>query len=347
MFIDFSAFDFEKLKNKYQHDVYYAKVLDFLDKYYHSDHFHSHTSGSTGEPKLLEISNIQANESAKLSNQYFGINADTHFLLCLDIRYIGSKLMLIRAKNAQAKITIIEPSLTFYNSLLGQRFDFISLTPLHVIHILDHNPDYFQSISICLIGSSGVTADLSKRILGLKGITQFFESYAMTETISHFALKNISKREPYFKLLPGFEVSINENHCLEIYHPSIVPIKILTTDIVEILEKNELNYIGRSDNIININGLKLNPETLENEWSEFIPYRFIVAGEPEDTLGQRLILIFNSSQMIDKNTIFQLFTKAQVSKKLIPSEIFKCDKWTETDSLKPKRKEIYANRVDF
>jgi o-succinylbenzoate---CoA ligase len=345
MFIDFSTLDFEKLKSVYADEVYYSQVILFLDTYLYSDGFKSQTSGSTGEPKYLEISNLQAEESARISNAYFKIDLTTHFLLCLDIRYIGSKLMLIRAKIAGAKITILPPSLKFYEFIVTEKYDFISLTPLHVIHILDHCPDFFQQIKTCLIGSSGVSPNLESRLRAIEAKAQFYESYAMTETVSHFALRNISAHETCFTILTDFQISINDDSCLEIYHPIIVLNKITTTDIVELISPTQLKYIGRQDNIININGLKINPETLENEWSEFLDFKFIVAGEPENSLGQQLIIILKDKINLTLNEIHSFLESAGISHKYFPKVLYFSTDWVMTESLKPKRKEIFLNRI--
>lgn len=344
MFIDFAELDFEKLKSDYQQDEYFAKVLDFLQTYLYTNSFVSYTSGSTGEPKALAIEKSRAEESARLSNQYFNIKSETKFLLCLDIRFIGSKLMLIRANLAKAKVEIVKPSLKFYESVLDQKIDFISLTPIHVQHILDHNPHYFQNITTCLIGSSGVSLVLENRLKNLNTTTQFFESFAMTETISHFALRNISKGETEFTILSGFEISINQEHCLEIKHDIIIPEKIVTNDIVEISSPNTLIYKGRKDNVINSSGLKINPEALENEWTQYFDFKFILAGEPENTLGQQLIMIVSDPENYTKEMIFDKLNNANIPHRFIPKEIYSCIPWIETESLKPRRKEIFEKR---
>lgn len=343
MYIDFAELDFEKLKSEHQRDEYYSKVIDFLESYLFSDSFISYTSGSTGEPKALTIEKLSAEESARLSNLYFNISNQTQFLLCLDIRFIGSKLMLVRANLAKAKVTILKPSLKFYTSILDQKFDFISLTPLHVKNILEHNPFYFQKIATCLIGSSGVSFELENQLKNLDSQTKFYESFAMTETISHFALRNISSNETEFTVLSGFEISINEENCLEIYHPIILPKKISTNDIVEITSHTTLKYIGRRDNVINSSGLKIYPEILENEWGQYFDFKFIIAGEPEYTLGQQLIMII-SSPFVSKELIYKKLEDVKIPHRYLPKEIYYCNPWHETESLKPKRKEIFANR---
>lgn len=345
MYIDFENLDFDLLKTKFSNDEYYSRVIDFLEKYLFQDYFVSHTSGSTGIPKELRIDKNRANESARLSNQYFEINNLCHLLLCLDIRFIGSKLMLVRAHLAKAKVKILKPSLQFYKEVVNEDFDFISLTPLHVSRILEETPKFFSRIKKCLIGSSAVSFELEKRLKLLETHTIFYESYAMTETISHFALRNISLGETSFATLSGFEISMTEEDCLEIYHPTIIPEKIKTNDVVAILDDKHLVYKGRKDNVINSGGIKINPESIESEWSQFLPFEFILAGIPENTLGQQLIMIVKTPATISKSEIYQRLKEREIPSRMQPKEIWICTDWIQTESLKPKRKEIFDNRI--
>lgn len=113
MFLDFEHLNLRTLRENYGQDAYFSSVLDFVASFLVSDSFISYTSGSTGDPKELEIDMGRAIASAHLSNSYFNITYHTHFVLCLDIKYIGSKMLLIRAYKAGAKLEVLRPSLNF------------------------------------------------------------------------------------------------------------------------------------------------------------------------------------------------------------------------------------------
>ena len=345
MYLDFENLNLDTIECEFQDDSYLNSVIDFLRTFLNNDSFISYTSGSTGEPKLLIISKERALESARLSNDFFGINNSTHFLHCLDIKFIGSKMMLLRAYLAGAKVEVVKPSLEFFRDSKLDVIDFISLTPLHIHKILDTTPQFFQKVEICLIGGSSVSLQLEKQIISGNFKTKFYESFAMTETFSHFALRDISGKQNYFKLLQGFEISINENQCLEVYHKNILPEKIITNDIVELGSNSTFSFKGRLDNVINSGGLKVNPETLEKEWSTFLPFKFIIASEPNTIYNQAIIMVINENNILCKNEILNLLIQNEVPSRWHPKAIYYSQTWIETSSHKPVRSEILKNKI--
>lgn len=344
MLVNFSQLDLDDLYKEYSSDSYYEKVIAFVKLISAGQDFKSQTSGSTGEPKLIEITYLKALESARISNNYFQISPNTKFAMCLDIRYIGAKMLLFRALIAKASVKVVYPDLNFYHHLDSESIDFISLTPLHVADILEKCPHFFHKVHTCLIGASGVSIQLEQAILEQKYDTVFYESFAMTETISHFAIRNISQRQSYFQLLEGFSISRDSNNCLEIGHPKILPEKMKTNDIIEIVEANkQFIFKGRYDHIINTNGIKLSPEALEKEWGLFLNFKFIIASEPDPILNQKIILICNTNNLC-ANEIRDLLLANNVPSKFLPKAFYYTQIWAETDTLKPIRTKIMETR---
>lgn len=340
MYLDFSKIDLNTWLEEFGSDPYFNTVLCFLQDFIGGTNFSTFTSGSTGEPKRIEIDTIKAVASARLSNAFFHIDSTTQFLLCLDIQFIGAKMLLIRAWLAKAKVEVVKPSLEFYKYCVGENFDFVSLTPLHVYKILENSPSFFKRVHTCLLGGSSVHPSLENDLKYQNNKTQFYESFAMTETLSHFALRNINSNQTYFQLLDGFEISTDADACLEVFHPIILPETIRTNDLVEILPDRRFRYIGRRDNVINSAGLKISPEQLEKEWSLFLPVKFIVAGEPHSIFQQQIILIVADSSTVNREYIIQCLEKNAVPARWRPKEIYYSASWQETASLKPIRSEI-------
>lgn len=345
MYLDFENLDLTCLEKKFSEDIYFSSILEFLRSFIETDSFVSYTSGSTAPPKSLVIDKCRALESARLSNDFFGVTNNTHFIHCLDNKYIGSKMMLVRAYIAKAKVEIVKPSLDFYNSCNSSKIDFISLTPPHIYRILEFKPNFFEQVKICLIGASGVSLHLEKSINTLPFDTKFYESFAMTETISHFALRNISANQTEFQTLKGFEISVNEHQCLEVYHKTILPEKIVTNDIVDINDNGSFNFRGRFDNLINSGGLKINPEELEKQWSLFLPFKFILTGEPNQVYDQRIVMVVSQENMLSKSEIISILNLNNIPSRLRPKEFFYSSTWEETPSRKPLRDLIVKNKV--
>lgn len=345
MYLDFENLNLDTIEPEFRNDTYFNSVIAFVRTFIDKDSFVSYTSGSTGEPKALIIEKICAIESAKLSNDFFRVNQSTRFLHCLDIKYIGSKMLLVRAFLAGAKVEVVKPSLDYFQNITSSKFDFISLTPLHIHKILDINPSFFDQIKICLIGASGVSTQLENQLIKGNFRTKFYESFAMTETLSHFALRDISAKQTYFKLLPDFVISTNENQCLQVYHKTILPEKIISNDIVEIHSADTFTFKGRLDNVINSGGLKVNPETLEKEWSTFLPFKFIISSEPNSIYNQGIIMVVEKMIELTKSGIINSLIKNKVTSRLYPKEIYYSISWAETASHKPIRSEILKEKI--
>lgn len=343
MYLDFENLDLDTLSAEYGRNSYFSSVISFIETILKNESFQSYTSGSTGDPKLLCVEKVRAIESAVLSNEYFKIDASTRFLLCLDIKYIGSKMLLLRAYIAKAKVEVVVPSLDFYLHSTISVIDFISLTPLHIHRLLASNQCFFDKVKTCLIGASGVSIQLENEIKARNFSTRFYESFAMTETLSHFALRDISAQQSCFKLLPGFEISITENQCMQVYHKTILPQKIVTNDIIEIFEDYTFSFKGRLDNVINSGGIKLCPEEIEKSWSAFLPFKFIISSEPSPIYGQQIILITNT--IVTRSEINLLLKMNEIPIRLWPKEFYFSKEWVETQSHKPLRKEIIKNKT--
>ena len=60
-----------------------------------------HTSGSTGIPKALCVRKAQMMQSAQMTCRFLGLRAGDSALLCMPLRYIAGKMVVVRALVAQ------------------------------------------------------------------------------------------------------------------------------------------------------------------------------------------------------------------------------------------------------
>ena len=345
--LDFSDLDLILARSSSPCDEYFKTVLEFIENMIALNPLQIQSSGSTGTPKQFTFSYKQAAASAQTSNHFFKANKNSQFLLCLDIRFVASKMMIYRAFVAGAKLTVVKPSLHFYEELYDHKFQFLSLTPIHLHHILENKPQLLNHFETILLGGARISSKLNAKIQVLNTMARFFESFGMSETLSHFAIRNISEQEIGFHLLPEFQINVNSDNQLVIFHPVIVPKPIVTNDIVELIDENHFRFLGRKDFIINSSGIKINPEVEEEQFIPFFRQSFILAGEPDDKLGEQLILILKSSEGRTKNEIIQILKSSLIDRRLIPKDIYLSPNWPMTVSLKPKRREIFENRIDF
>lgn len=281
-----------------------------------------HTSGSTGKPKQIVLEKSAMIASAKATGTFFNLQPTTSTLLCLSADYIAGKMMLVRAMTLGLHLDTTEPNI---NPLSNKKYDFVAMVPMQVANSLEK----LHLVETLLIGGTKVSYQLAENILKTK--CQAFESYGMTETISHIAIKQIGEKE--FTVLPNVSISLDERNCLVIEAFELSKDKIITNDIVEILNETQFVLKGRIDNVINSGGVKIFPEEVEEKLSKYISTLFFIASLPDEKFGEKVILVIEGTSFDVDSSIFSDLSKYQ-----IPKEIVFIDEFVVTETNKINRK---------
>lgn len=267
-----------------------------------TSHIRVRTSGSTGKPKEISLSKQLIEESAKLTIAYFGLNTESTGLLCLPVRYIAGKLMLVRAICSGMKLLVRKPGIDVFSTPLP-KIDFAAMIPQQVAHALKDREagKRLQSTGTVLIGGGPIENTLEHRLQEIPG--NYVHSYGMTETATHIALRNISLREVVYSALPGVSFSVDQRGCLVIEAVHL-PKKIVTNDLVELTDAYHFRWLGRIDHAIISGGIKYIPEVLEQKLAPFIETPFYIAGIPHPSLGESIELVIEGedwpAESIDK-----------------------------------------------
>ena len=238
---------------------YYNFLKSWFDD---KDYVLTNTSGSTGKPKEIKLKKSDLIESSKLTARYFALKVGDKIINCLPIKYIAGKMMLVRSLVLGLDLYIF-PVTSSPISDLKNNYELIAFTPMQ----LENSIPFIEKIKKVLVGGSPVQDSLKDKILNSKSI--IYETYGMTETITHIAARNLSIGEKEFTALPGIEIGKRDN-CLFI-KPNHLSIEMVqTNDVVELTDKNKFQLIGRRDFIINSGGVKLNPEAIEKKLAKYI-----------------------------------------------------------------------------
>jgi O-succinylbenzoic acid--CoA ligase len=240
------------------------------------------TSGSTGEPTQLRAPKAMLSASAMTTVKALALQPKQQALLCLPVRHIAGKMMLIRALLAGLWIDVIEPTAS---SMVSKTYDFTAMTPHQLRSSLDHL-DRFKQI---IVGGAPVDDSLRSALKG--HASMIYSSYGMTETYSHVALQNLSAGETHYTAVDHVRFSTHED-ALVIHAPHIGIEKLITTDCVDLISSTQFLWKGRSDHVINSGGIKLHPEQIEKALSTIISVPFFVFGKPDKRLGQSLSIVF-------------------------------------------------------
>lgn len=301
--IQLTTFALDWSKNGVLHE---KEIGSFLLEWLNNEDFVKvTTSGSTGKPKKIYLSKSAMKASAEATASYFHLQPRDTALLCLSANYIAGKMMLVRALQFGLHVDVEAPSGAPL-ATLDKHYDFAAMVPLQVAQSLSD----LSKIKTLLIGGAKLQPELVSKLEQLS--TQIYETYGMTETITHIAVKRVG--ESNFSLLPHVKITVDERNCLVIHAPFISEEAIVTNDVVEICSPTQFKLKGRWDNVINSGGIKIFPEELEDTLSSYITSRFFIAAQPDELLGEKVILVLESAPFELDNSIFEALTAYQKPK---------------------------------
>lgn len=309
------AYEFIKEGEPYEESVG-TFLLDWLnDKKY----IEVHTSGSTGTPKAMKVLKIHMVQSARATGKHFNLPEKTKALICLPAEYIAGKMMLVRALILGWHLDMTQPKSNPLDNVF-RRYDFCAMTPFQ----LDNSLSRLHLLSKLIVGGGAIPPMLYDRLEGMS--TKIYETYGMTETVSHIAARRIHpKKSPLeimtpFKTLDKVTVEIDTRGCLVVKAPLVSSDPVVTNDLVELLTYKKFIWLGRLDNVVNSGGVKLHPEQIERKLASLIEIPFFVAGVPDEKLGQRLVLFIEAEETIDWPPAAidaSVFTAYELPKKLV------------------------------
>ena len=284
------------------------------------------TSGSTGQPKEILLSKDHMLNSAKATGDFFGLQEGDSALLCLPAQFIAGKMMLVRAMVLGLELDYVKPD---SNPLSGvtKNYDFAAMIPLQAQNSIAK----LGQIKQLIVGGAPISPKLDL-VLDVP-TSMVYETYGMTETITHIAVRKCG--EPNFKALPNVSLAKDKRECLIIDAPLISEEKVITNDIVELISENEFNWLGRYDSIINSGGVKLIPEQIALILGPLIQKRFFIAGLPDDSLGEKLVLLVEGKE--EPELLQKIKLQSKLSKFEIPKAIHFLPEFVETDNGKLNR----------
>lgn len=308
-------------------DEFEKSIGDFLlDWFDEKSYIDLQTSGTTGEPKIIRTDKQTMVNSALATGDFFELSPGDKALYCLPTKYIAGKMMLVRSFILGLDIDFVAPTSHPLNKN-ETIYDFVAMVPLQAQNSLAG----LKNVKKMIVGGAKMSKSLEKSLLKVK--TDVYETYGMTETITHIAAKKVGEKA--FSLLPNIQISQNDKNCLVIDAPKISAEPIVTNDLVEIIDGNQFVFLGRSDNVVNSGGIKLIPEQIEEKLSNEIHSRFFVGGIADPDLGEKLILVIEGEKPDLNGVTFDMLDKYEK-----PKEVFYVSKFMETENGKVKRKEI-------
>jgi o-succinylbenzoate synthase len=306
-----------------------------------------HTSGSTGTPKKIIVEKEQMMQSAITTCSALKLHRRDKALLCLPVRYIAGKMMVVRALVAGLDLYAIAPDGHPLATIPNEwSFDFVAMVPLQVFNSLQNERTELNAIKNGIIGGAAIDPALEKEVVLLPNA--WYSTYGMTETLSHIALRRLNglKRTESYCPVQQVTVSLSTEKTLVIDAPSICSTTVVTNDIARILSDGSFEILGRKDNVINSGGIKLQPEQLEKKLAGVLNDPFCITSLSDPKLGERAVLLIESKQISQAAIMDKIALHLSIYE--MPKQILPIDRLPLTPNGKIDRKacRLSAQTID-
>ena len=280
---------FDAKKDTSGHRSYFNFLAEWTND---SSQIHVQTSGSTGIPQQIRVQKEHMRQSSRLTCSFLGLQAGDTALLCMPLQYIGAKMMVVRALTAGLNLLISKPS-GHPLAEITSPIDFAAMTPQQAYNSLQvpAEKERLMQVKHLIIGGSAIEPALEKELSAFPHAV--YSTYGMTETVSHIALRRLNGKEasPYYKPFPTVKLTLSDENALIIQAPFVLNEKVKTNDIVDLMPDGSFCILGRTDNVINSGGIKIQIEALEEKLKPIITTPFAITSMSNPKFGEIVVLL--------------------------------------------------------
>lgn len=304
---------------------YIEEVISFINEWNNDlDFIEIKTSGSTGNPKTIKLRKKHMIASAKMTGDFLKLEKGNTALLCLSPTTVAGKMMIVRSIVLGMKLIVVDVNSNPLKNT-NESIDFAAMVPLQVQNSLNK----LTKVKKLIVGGGTISNQLWKSI-SEQNISAY-QTFGMTETISHIAMREISSHLTNYVPLNGVVIKKIDD-CLNISASKLGIENLQTTDIVELKDDGSFLWLGRKDFVINSGGIKLHPEIIENKLDRLISQPFFVFGLDDEQFGKKLILCVEGSLNVTKKQFLSFLERYE-----IPKEIYNFPSFDRTKSDKINR----------
>lgn len=273
-------------------------LAEFLSQWEQTDtSIEVQTSGSTGTPKRMLVEKARMMASARITNDFLGLQPGNIALLCMDLEYIGAKMMVVRSLERKLRLIEVTPSghplASLPKEIANQTIDFAAMVPLQVYNSLqvEEEARRLKDIRHLIIGGGAIDDALAQQLHSFPNAV--WSTYGMTETLSHIALRrmNGSNASLWYTPFAGIGLSLDQDGCLVIDAPMLCDGPLHTNDQAELLPNGCFRILGRKDNVIVSGGVKIQIEEVERLLAPILPYPFQITYVADEKFGQVVVLL--------------------------------------------------------
>jgi O-succinylbenzoic acid--CoA ligase len=289
------------------------------------------TTGSSGIKKRVVLSIDAISASAELSNARINATSGDVWSLLLPINHIAGVNVLARAIKLDSKVVGVD-----------ETADYTAIVPTQLHRALFGDKKLLEHLQKCksvLVGGSPASKTLLE--LATKAGINVITTYGMTETSGGCIYNN--------RALPGVSVEADETGRLmikgpilangyennqELWNENFKDGWFLTNDLGTIKD-NEVQVIGRSDDVVLSGGENVSLIAIENELAANFPdVNFLATSITDFEWGQKICLISNIE--IDHLQVSQVL-KDKLGKQFVPKDFLVVEQIPQIGIGKPDR----------
>ena len=306
------------------------------------------TSGTTSNPKPVELSFQAMSSSANSLYRAADLDDSARWLCCLPPYYIAGLAVIARSWIKEVPVSFHN---TFdlekvSNEINSNSVDAISLIPNQLKQLLDANVD-LSKLQTILVGGSSVDFNLQNTVLNL-GLNVHF-TYGLTETFGGICLDHKLFDNTEAEIVNG-QIYLRSGSMMSGYrHDQRLTFHKLTHDgwfatgDLGTYENNILNVTGRIDDLINSGGIKIEPLLIEKAMQSIGYNQAIVVATPHNKLGQCLTVVFNNKSDISGIKKIRDELRPLLPSTHLPIRIAISNKFDGNTSAKINRKEVASD----
>ncbi len=311
--------------------------------------FEVSTSGSTGSPQVVRATRQRMMVSIEMTRQALNLGQQHTALLCISAEFIGGKMMLARALHLGMNVVCVPPSAHPLRSL-PLRPNFLAMVPLQLQSVLEDSANHLTDTHATIIGGAPVSLALEEAVRD-RISAPVYSTYGMTETLSHVALRRLngSLASDHFSVLGDIAIAVDARGCLKLKGGITNGQWLVTNDLVALRDERHFLWQGRHDWVINSGGVKVSPErvepVIEKHLLNWLPRplpRFLVAGRPDTPLGERVVLLIETTDRLTLPSDWQDRLATDLPQYHGPKEVHYIATFAETDSGKVDRRATLA-----
>lgn len=308
-----------------------------------------HTSGTSGTPKLVELSRHAIRAAVDASTKALGATARDTWVSCLTPAHVGGMLVLLRGVFLGATVRVVERSSP---ELVAQaRGHLVSLVPTMLARLLDAGLD-LSTYRAILVGGGGLRPELRARAEAARA--PIVETYGLTESCGGVVYDGTP--------LTGTDVRIRDG-LVELRGPTLMtgylrdPAStsdavttdgwLRTGDAGEIDDDGRLRVFGRVDDVVNTGGENVWPHEVEAALATHAAVADVaVAGRADPEWGQRIVAFVVPADVSAPPSLDDLrdHVGSRIARFKAPRELVLLDAIPRTASGKVRRAALSAER---